>query len=238
MNLTKVTITGADDAVHPESLLELQEQYPFVEWGILFSKSQEGLERYPSRGKRALFEVDYPPKLNLSAHFCGGYTREVLEQDKFDHLVCCFVYGYKRVQLNYNFSVSKRWSFDKLIKLMDNNKDRSIILQYNKSNAPYLDVLHDLPDNFHFLYDSSGGRGNFGSDLLTRLPFSYRFTGYAGGLNPDNVEELVSTFATESTYFPIKDNYWIDMESGVRTDNHFHLNKVKQVLEICKKYVK
>ena len=46
--LTRVTITGADDAVDPGALVALSAEFPFVEWGILFSKSREGEARYPS----------------------------------------------------------------------------------------------------------------------------------------------------------------------------------------------
>jgi hypothetical protein len=38
MRLKTVTITGADDAVDPEELLQIQQRYPFVEWGILLSR--------------------------------------------------------------------------------------------------------------------------------------------------------------------------------------------------------
>ena len=37
MKLTKVTLTGADDFTDPKRLIEISREYPFVEWGILFS---------------------------------------------------------------------------------------------------------------------------------------------------------------------------------------------------------
>ena len=50
MNLTKVTITGADDSVRVEDLLEINERFPFVEFGILVSKRTGGqaVPRFPS----------------------------------------------------------------------------------------------------------------------------------------------------------------------------------------------
>ena len=34
-----VTITGADDSIQPSQLLDLQKEFPFVEWGILLSRN-------------------------------------------------------------------------------------------------------------------------------------------------------------------------------------------------------
>ena len=42
-------MTGADDSVDPKELFRISEKYPFVEWGILFSKSATGRYRYPSK---------------------------------------------------------------------------------------------------------------------------------------------------------------------------------------------
>jgi len=40
MKINKITITGADDRTKISDLVQLQKDYPFVEWGILFSKEQ------------------------------------------------------------------------------------------------------------------------------------------------------------------------------------------------------
>lgn len=42
MPLTRVTITGADDAVEPAELQALSHEFPFVEWGILHSYKRFG----------------------------------------------------------------------------------------------------------------------------------------------------------------------------------------------------
>jgi hypothetical protein len=48
MKIRYVTLTGADDDVDPQQLAEISQEYPFVEWGILFSQSKSGVERYSS----------------------------------------------------------------------------------------------------------------------------------------------------------------------------------------------
>jgi len=39
MKINKLTITGADNNNSYNKLFELQQKYPFVEWGILYSKT-------------------------------------------------------------------------------------------------------------------------------------------------------------------------------------------------------
>lgn len=47
--LERVTITGADDSTDISQLVELSQEFPFVEWGILVSRRSEGGPRFPSR---------------------------------------------------------------------------------------------------------------------------------------------------------------------------------------------
>ena len=49
MILDRVTITGADDSIKATDLIPLSKRFPFVEWGILLSKNNEGSFRFPTR---------------------------------------------------------------------------------------------------------------------------------------------------------------------------------------------
>lgn len=53
------------------------------------------------------------------------------------------------------------------------------------------------------------------------------YQGFAGGLNPENILER-----KEEIDILWEKDYWLDMESGVRTDDWFDLDKVE---DICKK---
>lgn len=52
--------------------------------------------------------------------------------------------------------------------------------------------------------------------------------------NPDNVGEKLHYLMSE----PMAQNFWIDMESGVRTDDEFDIDKVLKVLCICKEVMR
>jgi phosphoribosylanthranilate isomerase len=76
-----------------------------------------------------------------------------------------------------------------------------------------------------------GGRGVLPENWQGVVP--NHFTGYAGGLNPDNLEEALININKA-----VGDNeIWIDTETGVRTDDKLDLEKVVKFLEIAKKYV-
>ncbi len=225
MKINKVTLTGADNKTNYVDLLKLQEQYPFVEWGILFSKSKEGQQRYPTQEH---IKKQFTGALELSAHFCGWWSKEVLENQNFS-LITGLAEQFKRVQLNYNFKNSKGWNLVDLLRFAERYNEKNIILQYNRSNSETLDKfqVNGLPDNIHFLYDGSGGRG---TQIQTiDEPIGKYYTGYSGGLDTENIDSICATISRTKN----ESKVWIDMESGVRTNNDFDLLKVKTILDKC-----
>lgn len=70
MNINKITFTGADNNTNPEDLFKFSEEYPLVEWAILFSKNKSGVERYPD-AKWVKSLLENAPNINLAAHLCG-----------------------------------------------------------------------------------------------------------------------------------------------------------------------
>ena len=59
------------------------------------------------------------------------------------------------------------------------------------------------------------------------------YTGFAGGINEDNVDRICSTISLN----PIEKEVWIDLESGARTNDKFDLEKVYRILSKCEKYI-
>ncbi len=233
--INKVTITGADSDIKHRDLMELSKEYPFVEWGILISDTRMGTDRYPTLdwiNKICIGKQLMQPSMNLSLHVCGKLCKDILKGDapdllfKFPPLIDYF----NRVQLNFNVKNSdiQLKKFMKVLSYLNND----IIFQFNQSNKDFVDFLIEFGDDkWNYLYDSSGGRGVVRSDWSK--PFK-KYTGYAGGLSPENLEEEIESILKVSKDTPV----WIDVESGVRTENKFDLDKVKQFLEISKKYVK
>jgi len=78
-----------------------------------------------------------------------------------------------------------------------------------------------------YLIDYSGGRGIESPLEVVNVPGVH--VGYAGGIGPGNVGQKLRGLLT----YPSDGEFWIDMETRVRTDEKFDLDKVEQVLKIC-----
>ncbi len=243
MRIKTVTITGADDKVKPIELMNISQRFPFVEWGILFSptRNKEGAPRYPSwNWVDILLQKLANMDMNFSAHLCGGYTEEFLTtgyltQAFKDIPDVMFLNIFKRYQLN--FDASKHDVCDEFFNHFARTQNQTII-QYNKNNHELWKRIISECDpnrNIHMLYDASAGSGELPTDSYPS-PWPLHFTGYAGGLSPDSLEEELNKMNKnpfiKSGITPI----WIDTESGVRTNNEFDLDKVVKFLEIAGKY--
>lgn len=226
-----VTITGADDSIHPQDLLDLQNEFTFVEWAILFSTKRTGTPRYPSEHWiDSLFDLS-GHFLALSAHLCGDYAKAILLGD--DSFLQLTMGKFSRVQINHNFAKSPM-NLDKLKEVIENWPEIDFIIQQNINNGLVCTELEkELFPNVNFLNDESGGRGKEFDLLWT--PFPHNYTGYSGGLSPENIERAIKRINS----FVRKINVWIDMETHVRSDNdkQFDLKKVRAVLEIAEKYI-
>lgn len=231
MPLTRVSLTGPDDRTAVEQLVQLAHRYPFVEWAVLYSPAREGMSRYPSRAWRKNFEDavsrSYPP-IHRALHVCGKGVEMFARQGPAS--VDCV--NYQRVQLNVNCARWDPLDVKELLKTADvaqrwDGQPQHIIVQHNKNNAAF---LNGLRDNVDVLYDSSGGFGKLLTDVLGPWPGHY--TGYAGGLGPDNVVQMYKRIESIN-----HKDFWMDMESGIRTDDVFDLEKAERVLKLLEPFV-
>ena len=232
MNLNKVTISGADNAISHGDMLDLQNKYPFVEWGILVSKKRMGEPRYPT----LQWIHDLPPELNISLHLCGEVVRDFVNNPTHEALIETRGIFWQRTQLNFSFkdSIDFTGRLTKIAMIAEASPGRAIVLAYNKGNKMTLDMFiarrYVVPVDIHFLYDSSGGRG---TEIKTFHKPLCNYTGYAGGINPDNIGDILKTLSEMDD----DSNIWIDMESGVRTNNMLDLVKVESVLKTCVPFI-
>ena len=241
MILKYVTITGIDEKIDINTLSTLSEKYPFVEWGVLISESNQGNPRYPvldGQWIRDLVDFKKYCWANISFHLCGEASRKLFEMDMTPftrrEIVDELIDEIKRIQLNINGNKLKNNpSFNSLFPsyLIGNFNFTQFIIQKNKNNDDIWKLfLNNQLLNFSILFDASGGRGEEISEIPK--PISGVFCGYAGGLGPDNIEEFLPKLEDV-----IGDGIcWIDMETKVRTNNQLDLDKVEFVLDKCKKY--
>lgn len=250
MRLQCVTLTGADDSVTPEQIVGLSDEFPLIEWAILFSQSKSDEPRYPSvQWVDRLLEIaderlGEKRPLKLAAHLCGKWVKEALEGRLF------FLNDERRYRLfgRVQFNLAK----GALIGAVKNETFLETLRRCHKSNGMTRpdfilggdwSVVPGIDGEFFNkypvcpLFDASGGRGigakewpgpyDYIGSFGRRVPH-----GYAGGIGPDNVAEMLDSVEASASHgggfcdYPV----WIDMESKIRTDDKFDLAKCEAVM--------
>lgn len=228
MKLKHITFTGIDARTDIQELRAIQEQYPLAEFGVLTSYHWfENGNRYLNPQFICNF---WGQGLNLALHVCGSAANDAANgcwDTINEHLVHCLGL-FKRVQLN----VSNRTDNPYHLRSTPDLVEEIIIQQKGVHNIGFFE-RSKWSGNVSVLLDASGGQGV--DTPIEVLPnrfdngVSCFNVGYAGGINPDNVADKL-TFLMENS---LVGDFWIDMESGVRTNDWFDLDKVRRVLEIC-----
>ncbi len=231
MILDRVTITGADDSIHPQHLLDLSKSYPFVEWAILVSQSSEGHPRFPkSHWIKTLQNLDGIENINLSLHLCGKWVRDLLMGEiTFPDWM---LEKFQRVQLNFHAEKTK-CDPERFLEALKVFKGKQIIFQFddNGGNEHFKAVANSIDGAP--LFDTSGGAGVL-PDHWPSMEQDY--CGYAGGLGPDNLEEQIQAIGKAAG---TEGHIWIDMETKVRSkDNQFFdLGLVNECLKISEPFI-
>ena len=202
-----ITFTGVDRAELLPDMIALTAMYP-IEWGILLDPAQEDKMLFPGEDHRV--EILSSP-LRFSAHICGKPAQDIANgvDPELD------LRGFSRLQLNH----SKMGSGERVI-----SNAYSFCIRQGLRLA--LQCQGDFPRDTRadWLYDISFGTGV----KVTHWPVVshyHPFCGYSGGLSPATIKESISKFRAET-------DYWIDMESGVRTNGLLDLEKCEQVCRL------
>ncbi len=221
-----------------KALLELSGRFPFVEWGILMSPTQQGGPRFPGAAwMRSFGEDSHKAGAKVSLHLCGRYVRDILHGGNLVDIEHPLIWsGAARVQLNFHglphdldtAAMLSRLAFDEHLQWifqMDGTGNQNILLLALCSG------VNAVP-----LFDTSGGAGT----LPEHWPKSYLtvanrliYHGYAGGLGPEVIESELLAIAEAAD----EARFWIDMEGKVRTNEVLDLEKVETVLVACAKWL-
>ena len=215
-----------------QGFASIQDQYPIVEFGVLTSYHwYENGNRYLDPRLLRNFRIG-ETDINLSLHICGRAAHDAAYGDwlEIDHLT----YGNLKLFNRFQLNVAERQDNPPYVKTAPYNWQQMIIQQRNVNELGLLKAtLRSYPfhESFAVLLDASGGRG---IDTPIEVLKGQVMAGYAGGINPDNVADKLSYLLQQEN----KGDFWIDMESGVRTDDWFDIEKVSRVLAICKEVMR
>jgi phosphoribosylanthranilate isomerase len=225
MTLPILTMTGIDAKTDPKwigSMLRkfiLKNGYSGLEFAILRSPKVDQSPRYPNREviKRLMSEAKSG---DFAYHLCGRYARMVhsLEWAELCDIIDFSAVG--RVQVNSPEADEKAilnlWRFGAHI-------GKSVVMQWRGDEFPAVPGIH-------LLQDRSGGQGI--TETTWSIPDAMcakvkTFIGYAGGLGPDNVEQALKAIRIASR----GRRFWIDCESGLRTDDCFDQSKAERMAQ-------
>lgn len=206
LNLTHCTLTGVDESTDLSALTALSEEFPFAEWGFLYSPKRQGMPgRYPSVDilRRAFAEL--PENVRVALHVCGDGVHNLLrlENNTEDDLAGMVLARGGRVQLNFN---QRREPVDLLAldEYVIGNPSLTVITQHNEANETVWHMLRGNK-NYAVLFDASGGRGL--SPAGWPVPLQDVSCGYAGGLGRDNLAtelDRIGKMVEDATF-------WVDM---------------------------
>lgn len=242
-----VSLCGADDTVHPKELIALQQEHPFVEWGLVLSESNAGKARYPSQRWLERFagllaspsSFDQAPLAAVSAHLCGGYARDAADGRIADRLWPALVRlsRARRIQINGPppTACARGLAAIQFHGAFPGTAVPTVVLQA-KTSSEWSDAMHAArlagPALVHALYDPSGGRGVHLGDVPPTAPPGI-VAGYAGGLSAGTVPAVVARLAAGN---PTLDNRWLCMESSLRDDrDRFDVDRAHAVLQAARR---
>ncbi|MCP1674342.1 hypothetical protein J2T57_001444 [Natronocella acetinitrilica] len=219
------TLTGIDPATGPGALRDLAAEFPFVEFGVLYSVSQAGSGRYPAMDwiERLVSDLGGPGGPALALHVCGKAVFQFLDVERRSHVREVAAH-FGRVQLNLRATVRTPGQIREALALAPAHQ--RIITQHNTCNAGLTTALLDA-DRHEVLFDASGGLGRLPDawpDPITGKP-----CGYAGGLGPDTLPLELPRIAAAAGGQP----YWIDMEGRIRdAHDRFDLVAARRALAV------
>lgn len=203
-----IAFTGLDNPQNINDLRSLSARYP-IEWGVLVDDEQTEKALFPNAADRRAFVT--AGGLRLAAHVCGKEAAKIANApDKVE----VDLTGYQRIQVNHSFSgstnaqVENTWRFGRRmgVRIMLQCKD-----------------FFPAETRLDWLFDTSFGTG-IAPARWPRLLSGGPFCGYSGGIGPANVLDVLKAIDA-----PAGDLYWIDMESGIRTNGLLDLDKCETV---------
>ena len=195
-----LTFTGIDAGTDLARVESLSNTYP-IEWGVLFSPDRQGQE--PRSPAMSVIDNFRDLDVRKSAHLCGDYSKMVMK----GHPLPVDFTGFERVQIN-----SRKPDAKAIAGFAANN----LLLGIMQTR----DLEFPEDEGIAILFDRSGGFGR-PPEAWPKHPGG-RLVGYAGGISPENIQQVLESVDSSGPY-------WLDMESGIRTDDMLDLDKCEAV---------
>ena len=211
--IKKVTFSGIDQWTKAKDIIKMYEKYPFAEFAYLYTESRKAGNRYPQPVMLKAFKKTGVP---MAVHICGKAAHEVMKTGDWSNIYSAigqYMDIFDRIQIN----IPKTSHFSRDVKFPDGKK---IIIQIHPGTEEMFDCYRKYP----FVQGFQDGSGGHGIECSEWMKPETDFFGYAGGISPEKVvavvEKITSVCPTD---------FWIDMETGIRTNDKFDIGKCEKV---------
>ena len=213
--LKRVSFSGIDQWAKPQELAALHKDFPFVEFVFLLTESRKAGNRYPMP---VMLKAYKKYKFPMAVHFCGKIAYEAVKgndwQPAIDMLGTSFDL-FDRIQLN----IPKTSHYCRELTFPEG---KQIIIQLHEGTEEFFAHYKHLP----FVQGFQDGSGGHGVQCTAWRAPETEFFGYAGGIGPDNVVSVVKAINDVCD-----GDFWIDMETSIRTNDKFDVQKCRRVCE-------
>jgi hypothetical protein len=205
-----IAFTGVDRSDLLSGMKRLSADYP-IEWGLLIDPAREDEALFPDTTIRETLLAE--PDLRWAVHVCGAAAKTIVGDPLTAPPPPA---GVQRVQVNHSVQGSTP---AQAAAARDYGRRLGVRTVLQCSGAFPL-----AQTGVDWLYDVSFGTGARPDRWPALPPAEGPFCGYSGGIGPDTVTDILARVAA-----PEGALYWIDMESGVRTDGLLDLSKCEAV---------
>ena len=213
-----LTFTGVDQGTDLGRLEHIWVQYPGAEFAVLVGGSTgltPGNPRFPNPiWIEAITDIGNKLGRCAAMHLCGPYAKHANggRITKLREITR----GFARIQVNSQDEEYRMAQIAAMATSLEGNPQIIVQTRMNPPQAPE-------DQKIAALFDRSGGNGEDWIDTWRRPAVDDGRVGFAGGLGPKNIEKALSIVGEWGI------TTWLDMESGVRTDDRFDLDKVEAV---------
>lgn len=221
--LIPITFTGFDAWTDVDRMQDIQRRYPQAEFGVLFKGAKPVSDpRYKNRfPSKAVIRRLHGKGLNLALHVCGALALDTFTKGFYELHHAIDLAPFRRIQLN---GLGSKLPEDSWIEHIGVPVGKELILQQHPDRpliAKHVEFV--TGGTMSVLMDASGGLG-IDTPFVPRTVGKLR-VGYAGGIRPDNAAAKANGLLEAGA-----GDFWLDCESGIRTDDRFDLDKVEAIL--------
>lgn len=240
MEIKYVTCSGTNETTSMLQLVNLLQVFPLAEIGVQVSAEQclQKSGRLPWIYALSALAIQEKKKLNAALHVNNGWVADlgqgIIAPELMELMNLKGTDGepfFQRIQLNFKVGREQTPDLMKLGNLLSNFPQHRFILSYNDSNKTVIEQLYERGREFDLLYDGSFGQG-IAPDMRPAPVWPCVLQGYAGGIGPDNVSEVLSKVHTSWLKKPNYKGIYLDAQRRLEDeDGHLDLRKCAKYLQ-------